>query len=153
MARRSAVNTTGIKRLDNVPYHDAWVGFKCVKCRKLNHIKIGKELLNPQEAYENAKWECVYCGFVHSKNSDLSHFDNWEKEFTLPESENVQRFWEAFFRIATEHSGSYWKQCNVCGRVLPFSAFSKHSGWGPLERQMECCQVPILLDTVSAIKN
>jgi hypothetical protein len=48
------------------------------------------------------------------------------------------RFWEGFFRIATENSEAYWKQCNVCGRILPFSAFSKHSGWGILERQMEC---------------
>lgn len=38
----------------------------------------------------------------------------------------------------TENRDSYWKQCNTCGRVLPANAFSRHSGWGPLERQMEC---------------
>jgi len=43
-----------------------------------------------------------------------------------------------FFRIATEHAESYWKQCNTCGRILPFQAFSKHTGWGALQRQMEC---------------
>lgn len=43
-----------------------------------------------------------------------------------------------FFRIHTEHPESYWKQCNTCGRVQPFHAFSKHVGWGPLQRQMEC---------------
>lgn len=138
MTRRSTVNTTGITRLDNVPYHDAWVGFKCVKCKKQNHIIVGKRLLDSQETYNNAKWKCEHCGFIHSKNSDLSHFSNWEKKFTKSTSEQTKRFWEAFFRTATENPNSYWKQCNVCGRILPFAAFSKHSGWGPLERQMEC---------------
>lgn len=138
MVRRSTVNTTGIKRLDDIPYHDAWVGFKCVRCKELNHIKIGKKLLDPKHAYDKEEWKCEHCGFVHSKNTDLSHLDNWDKEFTKADSEQAKRFWEAFFRIATENTNSYWKQCNVCGRILPFAAFSKHSGWGPLERQMEC---------------
>jgi len=56
----------------------------------------------------------------------------------LAESPVAQRFWNAFFAVSTEHTESYWKQCNVCGRILPFSSFSKHSGWGPLQRQMEC---------------
>ncbi len=50
----------------------------------------------------------------------------------------VQRFWLGFFRIATEYPSSFSKQCNTCGRILPFAAFSKHKDWGPLERQMEC---------------
>jgi 5-methylcytosine-specific restriction endonuclease McrA len=48
------------------------------------------------------------------------------------------RFWIGFFRIAAERPSSYWKQCNTCGRVLPFEAFSRHASWGVLERQMEC---------------
>jgi hypothetical protein len=56
----------------------------------------------------------------------------------VAESKPAEYFWKGFFRSATEHSESYWKQCNVCGRILPFSAFSRHAGWGPLERQMEC---------------
>jgi hypothetical protein len=50
----------------------------------------------------------------------------------------TQRFWQAFFRSATQQRESYWKQCNAYGRILPFEAFSRHERWGPLERQMEC---------------
>ena len=137
MARRKPVNVTGLSRIEGIPYHDAWVGFICLNCKELNNIRIGNRLLNSKEVYETAKWECTKCGYVHSKESDLS-FENWDEKFRLAESVQTQRFWEAFFRIATEHPESYWKQCNTCGRILPFAAFSKHSGWGPLERQMEC---------------
>ena len=137
MTRRKTKNLTGISRLEGIPYYDAWVSFICVNCKELNVVQIGQSLLTPQYAYDNSKWKCENCEFEHCKDSDLP-FDNWPTEFTESSSMQTQRFWQAFFRIATEHPESYWKQCNVCGRILPFSAFSKHSGWGPLERQMEC---------------
>ncbi len=93
--------------------------------------------MDPKSAYKTAEWKCDKCGYLHSKDSDLP-FEHWSEDFTVAESIKAQRFWEAFFRIATEQPESYWKQCNTCGRILPFNAFSKHSGWGPLERQMEC---------------
>lgn len=137
MARRQTVNKTRISRLEGIPFHDAWVGFICLSCKELNNINIGSELLHPATACESAEWKCVQCGYLHSKDSDLP-FENWEEDLRLAESITVQRFWEGFFRTATEHAESYWKQCNVCGRVLPFQAFSRHANWGPLERQMEC---------------
>ena len=137
MARRKTINTTGIKRIEGVPYHDAWVAYKCVSCKRMNYVLIGKKLISPIEAIENSVWKCKHCGFIHSKESDLP-FENWEEKHNDSESATAYRFWEGFFRIATEHPESYWKQCNVCSRILPFQAFSKHSGWGPLERQMEC---------------
>ncbi len=137
MARRKIHNITGLPRIEGILYHDAWVGFVCLSCCKLNNIRIGKNLLDPQISYNEASWRCNFCGFIHNKNTDLP-FKNWPKIFTQSESIKAQRFWEAFFRILTEHPESYWKQCNACGRILPFLAFSKHKGWGPLERQMEC---------------
>jgi hypothetical protein len=137
MARRSSVNETGIKRLEGVPYHDAWITYSCVSCKHINHIHIGQKLLSPEEALEICVWKCEKCGYIHSKESDLP-FSNWEDEYLDNESSTALRFWEGFFRVAAEHAESYWKQCNVCGRILPFNSFSKHSGWGPLERQMEC---------------
>ena len=137
MARRKTVNETGIKRIEGIPYHDAWVVYKCINCQEMNYIKVGQTLLTPSEAVENCIWTCNHCNFVHAKESDLP-FQNWEEEFVSADSPTVLRFWEGFFRIATEKPDAYWKQCNVCSRILPFSAFSKHSGWGVLERQMEC---------------
>lgn len=137
MSRRKTVNKTGIPRVEGIPYHDAWVAYKCVSCQEMNYVQIGQHLLTPKEALENAVWKCIKCGFVHSKETDLP-FDNWEEEYNNADSTTALRFWEGFFRIASEHPESYWKQCNVCTRILPFSAFSKHSGWGPLEKQMEC---------------
>lgn len=137
MTRRKSVNITGISRIEGIPYHDAWIAYKCVNCKEMNYIKIGQQLLTPKQAIENAVWKCEHCGFVHSKESDLP-FDNWEEKYNSADSTTALRFWEGFFRIATEHPESYWKQCNVCSRILPNHAFSKHSGWGPLEKQMEC---------------
>lgn len=137
MTRRKTVNETGILRIEGIPYHDAWAAYKCVSCKEMNYIKIGQKLLTPKEVIENAVWKCEHCGFVHSTDSDLP-FDNWEDEYNDSDSSTALRFWEGFFRIATEHPESYWKQCNVCSRILPSQAFSKHSGWGPLEKQMEC---------------
>lgn len=137
MARRKTVNKTGIDRVEGIPYHDAWVAFTCVDCKEINYVQIGQELLTPKETVENCVWKCGHCGFIHSKESDLP-FENWEEEYNSADATTALRFWEGFFRIATEHPESYWKQCNVCTRILPFKAFSKHAGWGPLERQMEC---------------
>jgi len=137
MARRKSINKTGISRVEGIPYHDAWVAYKCINCREMNYLRIGQKLLTPKEATENAVWKCEHCEFIHSKESDVP-FDNWESEYTTSDSTSVLRFWEGFFRIATEHPESYWKQCNVCTRILPNAAFSKHKGWGPLEKQMEC---------------
>lgn len=137
MPRRRIVNKTGIRRIEGIPYHDAWISYICVKCNTINYLCIGHELLKPDEAINSCIWECKKCGFIHSKESDLP-FDNWDDDCKDSNSQTVLRFWEGFFRIATENTSSYWKQCNTCGRVLPFQAFSKHSKWGPLERQMEC---------------
>lgn len=137
MARRKTVNKTGISRIEGIPYHDAWIAYKCVSCKVMNYLCVGQTLLTPNEAVENAVWKCEHCGFIHSKESDLP-FNNWEEEYNNSDSSTALRFWEGFFRIATENKESYWKQCNVCGRILPNQAFSKHSGWGPLQKQMEC---------------
>ncbi len=137
MPRRKTKNITGLARIEGIPYHDAWVGFICLSCGSLNNIRIGLQLLDPKTTCETAEWKCSKCDYLHSKNSDLP-FENWSEDFTVAESIKAQRFWEAFFRISTENPESYWKRCNVCSRILPFAAFSKHSKWGPLERQMEC---------------
>ena len=139
MTRRKSKNITGLKRIPGIgtKVHQAWVGYICLKCKRLNAFPIGNELLDPKVVYENAKWICSSCKYIHNKDSNLP-FRNWPREFTDSKSIKVQRFWEAFFRMATEHPESYWKLCNTCGRFLPFSSFSKHKGWGPLERQMEC---------------
>lgn len=137
MTRRKTKNVTGLSRIEGIPYHDAWVGFICLNCDKLNNVHVGNTLLNPEETFETAVWKCDKCKYTHSKESDLP-FSNWSDEFRNSESLQAQRFWLGFFRIATEHHESYWKQCNTCGKILSFHAFSKHKGWGPLERQMEC---------------
>jgi hypothetical protein len=137
MKRRKSINQAGISRLSDIPYHDAWVAYKCVGCQEMNYVQVGQKLLTPDYAIQNCVWTCEHCGFVHAKESDLP-FQNWEEEYLSSESTTALRFWEGFFRIATENPEAYWKQCNVCGRILPFSAFSKHSKWGILERQMEC---------------
>lgn len=137
MTRRKTKNKTGLSRIEGIPFHEAWIGFICLNCKELNNIKIGSNLLDPKIAYDTCEWVCSKCHYVHSNESDLP-FEHWDEDFTIAESIKAQRFWEAFFRIATENPEAYWKQCNTCGRILPFNAFSKHSSWGPLERQMEC---------------
>lgn len=137
MSRRKIKNRTGLERIEGIPVHSACVGFICLKCSRLNLINVGNNLLDPQTTFEKAEWQCKKCGYLHSRNSDLP-FNQWPQEFTNHKSVRAERFWLGFFRIATEQPASYWKQCNTCGRILPFGAFSKHSGWGPLERQMEC---------------
>jgi hypothetical protein len=140
MARREVINETGISRINiEGNANDAWCAYICVNCKSLNLVRVGQTLLTPKDAYENASWICSECGYEHSKLSDLPNsWDNWGVDMLNNESLTVQRFWQAFFRSATENPEAYWKQCNVCGRILPNSYFSKHSGWGPLEKQMEC---------------
>lgn len=147
MPRRKTKNRTNIRRLPGIPVHEAWVSFTCLKCSHRNYLHIGKSLLSPSEAYENALWKCAKCGFIHSKSSDLPEkdltgkdlpFRAWGKKVTSHGSIAAQRFWKAFFAIATEYHNSYWKQCNTCGKILPASAFSGHKNWGALEKQMEC---------------
>ena len=138
MARRSAKNTTNISRLVVKGAHDAWVGFLCVKCGGLNTIHLGGTILAGDAAYESCVWKCAHCRFLHGKDRPLPGWKNWPTEARAEKSVPANRFWQGFFRIHTENPAAYWKQCNVCGRVLPFSAFSHHKGWGPLEKQMEC---------------
>jgi len=156
MTRRRTKNRTNIKRLSGIPYHDAWISFACLKCSHRNFINVGKKLLSSSEAYEDALWKCENCGFIHSKNSNLPEkglthknlpFKSWGKKITSYTSVGAQRFWKSFFAIATEYPSSYWKQCNVCGRTMPFPAFSGHKGWGPLERQMECRSCKAVINT------
>lgn len=137
MTRRQTKNITGIKRINNIPYHEAWIAYICINCKELNVIKVGNELLDPEDTYNKSNWECIHCRFMHSKNSDIP-LVNWNQDYRTAGSNQANSFWKAFFRNSTEHKESYWKQCNVCGRILPFHDFSKHKKWGPLERQMEC---------------
>ncbi len=147
MARRKTKNLTKIPRIPDVPHNDAWIFFRCVKCSKENFINIGKKLLDPEDAFQHQLWKCEECDYIHSKDSDLPKkginnedlpFQKWGEDIRSHKLTPVQRFWKAFFTISTEHRESYWKQCNMCGRVLPFKSFSGHKGWGPLEKQMEC---------------
>lgn len=140
MTRRKTVNETGIDRIElEYSVHDAWATYVCVNCHTVNHVHIGDKLLSPEEAYETQRWECEKCGFIHSKDSDLpENWKNWQENLLEKEELTVERFWTGFFRISTENANAYWKQCNVCGRILPSYAFSRHAGWGPLEKQMEC---------------
>jgi 5-methylcytosine-specific restriction endonuclease McrA len=137
MPRRRTRNRTGIPRVEGRPVHDAWVGFNCVRCGHVNRVHIGPTLLTPEDAYETARWRCGECSFIHSRGSNLP-FPHWPKRARTAESISAQRFWQGFFRSLTENPAAYWKRCGACGRVQPFSAFSRHEGWGPLERQMEC---------------
>lgn len=137
MARRKTTNLTGLPRIEGIPIHEAWAGYNCINCKTENHVKIGLTLLTPKDAVETTEWTCRSCGFIHSQESDLP-FEHWPEEIRLAETMVVKRFWEGFFRSATEKPSSYYKQCNTCGRILPFEDFSKHAKWGPLERQMEC---------------
>lgn len=137
MPRRKTKHRTGLARIKGIRPHNVWIGHACLNCKKLNIFSIGMMLLDPKEAYATQQWPCQNCGYLHSKDSPLP-FKEWPSEYTNPSSIKCQRFWEGFFRIATENKEAYWKQCNTCGRVLPSNAFSKHRGWGPLEKQMEC---------------
>ncbi len=137
MPRRQTVNRTGLERIEGVQPHAAWVGFVCLGCSAANFVPIGARLLDPEAAFDTANWQCTKCGYSHCKDTNLP-FSNWPTAFTDHKSLRAERFWRGFFRIATEYPESYWKQCNTCGRILPFQAFSKHAGWGPLQRQMEC---------------
>lgn len=137
MARRQAKNVTGIPRIPNIRVHDAWVYFRCISCQRDNFTRIGQTLLTPDDAFETAEWKCEFCDFVHARDEPLP-FEEWHKSARKAGSLAAVRFWKGFFTAATAHPESYWKQCNTCGRVLPFNAFSRHQGWGPLARQMEC---------------
>ncbi|MEK7354531.1 MAG: hypothetical protein AABZ77_08515, partial [Chloroflexota bacterium] len=85
MPRRKTKNLTGISRLQNIPYHDAWVSFVCLNCKENNTIQVGQDLLSPLDAYETQQWKCGHCGFIHSKETDLP-FSNWPKDSVLAES-------------------------------------------------------------------
>lgn len=142
MVRRISRNETGIDRISppKGSTHDAWVAYICVNCNQLNHLHIGERLLTPEEAYETQNWVCDNCGFAHNKQASLpATWDtNWLPELLHAGELTVNRFWKAFFKNATENPQAYWKFCNTCGRIQPSSYFSKHSNWGPLEKQMEC---------------
>lgn len=140
MARRKTTNSTGIDRLSSVNSSDIFVMYTCVNCRERNIEPVGKALLDSDEAYENCEWKCPHCGYVHSKENDLPETweNSWNSDFLLSDSEQCQAFWKAFFRACTLNPEAYWKQCNVCGRILPYSAFDRHVKWGALEKQLEC---------------
>jgi hypothetical protein len=139
MTRRKTKHKTGLPRIKGIGkrVHDAWVAYICINCETLNFIRIGDTLLEPNKAYFNDKWKCKKCKYIHCKYSPLP-FKEWPSEYIDFNSVKCQRFWRAFFLIATENKDAYWKQCNACGRILPANAFSRHKGWGPLEKQMEC---------------
>ena len=140
MPRRQTVNRTGIDRKSSVDSSNIFVMYTCVNCGKQVLQPVGKNLLDANEAYESCEWVCPHCGYVHSKENDLpeSWESSWDPDFLLSDSEQCQAFWKAFFRASTLNPEVYWKQCNVCGRILPHSAFDRHVGWGALEKQLEC---------------
>lgn len=145
--RRITKNKTGIPRIEDVPYHEAWCSYACISCGIRNYERIGFNLLSPKDAFQSCAWTCLSCGYEHSKRSDLP-FSGWPIEAIDSDGIPAQRFWKAFFRSATENVDSYWKQCNACGRILPNADFSRHAKWGPLEKQMECraCKAVINAD-------
>lgn len=156
MARREAKNQTNIGRISGVSVHGAIASFTCVCCEKINFIDLGNQLLSPSDAYDTQSWKCVDCNFTHAKDSPLPlknnkgkdlPFSGWDKSLVKANSIATQRFWKAFFTIATENKQAYWKKCNTCGRKLPSQAFSNHSGWGPLEKQMECRSCKAVINT------
>lgn len=134
--RRKSVNKTGISRIRVAKSHQAYVMYRCIKCGTINFVPID-HLFNTNEAYESQQWTCEQCNYIHAKDSALPEWEHWNKE-VRENPLSVERFWKAFFRNATEKPSSYWKVCPSCGRILPFSDFSGHHGWGLLERQMEC---------------
>lgn len=138
--RRKVKNTTGIERLPNINTNNVWVAYTCVNCHEHNLVDIGKNLITPSQAYSSHRWKCKRCGFIHSKDSDLpmEWANTWKEYYLSSDSPECQRFWKSFFTIATEKPESFWKQCNVCGRILPSTAFGRHKGWGVLQKQMEC---------------
>jgi rubredoxin len=147
MPRRESKNETNIPRLDWVPNHDIFSHYVCVKCSHENNVHFGDQFPDNDDVYENAAWECKNCNYVHSKQSPLpvaginnnpTPYASWPADVVTSGSLPVERFWQAFFRNATENAEVFWKQCNTCGRILPNSNFSRHKDWGPLEKQMEC---------------
>lgn len=156
MARRTTVNKTNIPRIPGIRVHDAWVHFVCVRCDADNVVHIGDKLLTPLDAYTTQSWKCKACGFVHGKDAPLPArglkdkqrpFSRWKAAVISEGSLTTERFWNAFFTAATEAPESYWKQCGTCGRILPFRDFSRHVGWGPLEKQMECRACKAVINT------
>lgn len=147
MARRPTNNKTNIPRIQGVIPHDAFLFYVCIRCSEHNNVAVTGSLYSPADAYETQSWICKRCSFSHSKSSDLPESDpqglplpfaTWDQNLTKANTLGAQRFWKAFFTIATENKDAYWKQCNTCGRLLPSRSFSGHSGWGVLEKQMEC---------------
>lgn len=156
MARRETKNRTNIPRIVGIPVHQALVSFICIRCSSLNTLSLENGLLSPIEAFENESWECNTCHFVHSKSAALPiedsrgnklPFSNWDPLTLLANSVPAERFWKAFFTSSTEAKEAYWKQCNTCGRKLPSRAFSRHVGWGALEKQMECRSCKAVINT------
>lgn len=156
MTRRPTNNTTQIPRIAGARANDAWAVYTCIRCGAVNLVAIGATLPSETEAYDIAEWKCDKCGFIHSRQSGLPledeqnrplPFTSWQEDQTLPGTLPVERFWRAFFRSAVADKSGYWKQCNVCGRVLPGSSFARHIGWGPLEKQMECKSCKAVINT------
>lgn len=139
MARRKSVNKTGISHIPGVPNNDIWISYTCVNCGKVNYENIGPHIMSPQVALNTCKWKCENCGFIHSKDSDLpDKFQNWDESLRKYDAATCKNFWKSFFILSTANPEYYWKQCTTCGRVLPSTAFAKHSGWSEIEKQQEC---------------
>lgn len=156
MSRRATANRTSIPRIATAAAHQPLAFFVCVRCSAHNFVPITDNLLTPAEAYETQAWKCEDCGFLHSKSSGLPTedqtgealpFQKWGEKITEAGSLAAERYWKAFFTNATEAKERYWKQCNTCGQKLPSSYFSRHSGWGPLEKQMECRSCKAVINT------
>jgi hypothetical protein len=139
MSRRPQKNETGISHLPGVPNNDIWIAYTCLQCGAVNYENIGQHIIKADDAFNNCKWTCKYCGYVHSKESNLPEkYTNWRIELRNYNSITCQRFWRSFFMVSTANPEYYWKQCTTCGRVLPSTAFAKHKNWSEIEKQQEC---------------
>lgn len=149
MARRKTVNRNGISRIQiEGSFKDAYVSYVCVQCGKPNFVNIGRELISPEDL-DDCIWVCDHCGFIHSIDSPLpSAWEHWQPEYLEDDTPTAIAFWTAFLRQSTLHPEYYWKKCNVCGRILPWADFAKHTGWGPLEKQMECRSCKAAINTI-----
>ena len=62
MARRKAVNRTGLQRIEGVRAHAAWVGFVCLECSTANVVKVADlSLLASREPVVNPNVDVNAC--------------------------------------------------------------------------------------------
>lgn len=156
MPRRKSRNKTGIDQLSAVESSALWISFACIKCGQQSKTTIDSaEIIDENTALQQEAWSCAFCNFVHAKDVELpltgvdgtdTPYSNWNEEYRTHGSVGLERFWKAFFRSSVASKDNYWKQCKTCARVQPATAFHRHVGWGPLEKQLECSQCKAVIN-------